>query len=75
MHPPRTKSALVKRDLHVLQDLIGSDEDALLLINMARARVKKRVVVKWPQKVPPVLMTKEFIPGKTIRFDIYAHST
>lgn len=74
MHPSRTKAALVKKEMQVLQDLIGPDEDALELIQMARQRTKIKVVVKWPQKTPALLPTSTCIAGKTIRFDIYSPS-
>ncbi|MDP3268120.1 MAG: class I SAM-dependent methyltransferase [Legionella sp.] len=71
MHPERTKSALVKKDLQVLQQMIGEDLDALKLIELAITRVKQKVVVKWPQKIKPLLPTGAFIDGKTVRFDLY----
>lgn len=71
MHPARTKSALVKKDMQALQDLIGPDEDALALIEMAIQRTKNKVVVKWPQKIKSLLPTSTCIDGKTVRFDIY----
>jgi 16S rRNA (guanine1516-N2)-methyltransferase len=71
MHPQRTKSALVKKDMQVLQDLIGPDEDALALIQLAMTRVKQRVVVKWPQKIKPLIPSTACVEGKTVRFDIY----
>jgi len=71
MHPERNKSALVKKDLQVLQQLIGADLDALSLIECARTRVKQRVVVKWPQKTKPLLKPDASIEGKTVRFDLY----
>lgn len=71
MHPERNKSALVKKDLQALQQLIGEDKDALTLLDCAITRVKQRVVVKWPQKVSPLLPPDAKIEGKTIRFDIY----
>lgn len=71
MHPERTKAALVKKDLQALQQMIGEDRDALDLLTLARSRVKQKVVVKWPQKKPPLLPTPSFIAGKTVRFDIY----
>jgi 16S rRNA (guanine1516-N2)-methyltransferase len=74
MHPQRTKSALVKKDLQVLQELIGPDEDALELIKLAMMRVKQRVVVKWPQKIKSLLHTHTCVDGKTIRYDIYLKS-
>lgn len=75
MHPARTKSALVKKDMQALQDLIGPDEDALELIEMAIQRTKNKVVVKWPQKVKSLLPTNACVEGKTVRFDIYAKSS
>jgi 16S rRNA (guanine1516-N2)-methyltransferase len=71
MHPLRTKSALVKKEMQVLQDIIGPDEDALELMILARERVKQRVVVKWPQKSPSLLNASACIAGKTVRFDLY----
>ncbi|WP_133137333.1 class I SAM-dependent methyltransferase [Legionella rowbothamii] len=71
MHPERSKSALVKKDMQVLQQMIGADEDAVELIETAVTRVKQRVVVKWPQKIKPLLPANASIEGKTVRFDIY----
>lgn len=71
MHPVRTKSALVKKDMQALQEMVGADEDALDLLLCAVGRVKQRVVVKWPQKAKPLLKADACIEGKTVRFDIY----
>ena len=71
MHPTRQKSALVKKDMQVLQQLIGADNDALSLIARACERVKRRVVVKWPQRLPPLLKPSRCVAGKTVRFDVY----
>jgi len=71
MHPLRQKSALVKKDLQILQQWIGPDSDPLALLGMARRRVKQRVVVKWPQKLPPLMEDGLAVEGKTVRFDVY----
>ncbi len=71
MHPQRSKSALVKKEMQALQQLVGVDNDALQLIKVARTRVKQRVVVKWPQKLDSLLPADASIMGKTIRFDLY----
>lgn len=71
MHPQRSKSALVKKDMQVLQQMIGTDEDALDLLTTAISHVKQRVVVKWPQKTKPLLVPDSSIEGKTVRFDVY----
>ena len=71
MHPVRQKSALVKKDMQVLQRLIGADEDVSALIQLATTRARHRVVVKWPQRLPALLKPNASIAGKTVRFDIY----
>ncbi|KTD10694.1 SAM-dependent methyltransferase [Legionella gratiana] len=71
MHPERSKSALVKKEMQALQQIIGPDDDARDLIQLAIARTKQRVVVKWPQKSNPLLPVNAQVSGKTVRFDIY----
>lgn len=71
MHPERQKSALVKKEMQVLQSLIGPDDDVFELIQLARQRVKKQVVVKWPQKIAALVTPNREVSGKTVRFDIY----
>ncbi|KTC88285.1 class I SAM-dependent methyltransferase [Legionella cincinnatiensis] len=71
MHPERSKSALVKKEMQVLQQIIGTDDDARDLIQLAITRTKQRVVVKWPQKSNPLLPVNAQVNGKTVRFDIY----
>lgn len=71
MHPERQKAALVKKDLQILQQLIGPDDDALALIHMACTKALKKVVVKWPQQLASLQKPDACISGKTVRFDIY----
>ncbi len=71
MHPERQKSALVKKDMQALQQLIGADDDVLELIQLGLTRTRQRVVVKWPQRLPALLQPDACIAGKTVRFDIY----
>ena len=71
MHPLRQKSALVKKDMQALQQLIGADEDAYELIQLAITRARQRVVVKWPQHLQPLLPPTLNISGKTVRFEVY----
>ena len=71
MHPQRQKEALVKRQLQVLQQLIGPDEDALSLLTVAKQKASQKVVVKWPQQLPPLEKPTRSVSGKTVRFDIY----
>jgi 16S rRNA (guanine1516-N2)-methyltransferase len=71
MHPVRQKTALVKKDLQILQQLVPPNTDVLECIQLAKMRCLKRVVVKWPQKQAPLLEPDFSITGKTIRFDVY----
>ncbi|MFZ4076380.1 MAG: class I SAM-dependent methyltransferase [Legionellaceae bacterium] len=71
MHPIRQKSALVKKDMQLLQHLVKPDEDTADLIQLAITRTQKRVVVKWPQHEKPSYPPDFSLPGKTVRFDVY----
>ncbi len=71
MHPERQKAALVKKDMQMLQQLFGADDNVQQLIQLALSKTKKRVVVKWPQRCAAVLKPTMSVPGKTVRFDIY----
>ena len=71
MHPTRQKSALVKKDMQALQALIGADDGVEELILMAIQRVKMRVVVKWPNRLAPLIPPQQILSGKTVQYDIY----
>ena len=74
MHPERTSTALVKKDMRLLRDLVGTDPDQLELMQAALACARKRVVLKWPRKGPPMPGLKppsHQIVGKTLRYDVF----
>jgi len=72
MFPPRRKtSALAKRRLRVLRDLVGDDEDRFLLFDAAWQAASKRVVVKRPNHAPPWRNPDESFCGKIITYDLY----
>lgn len=74
MHPPRTKSALVRQDLRQVRDIVGTDEDAADLVRVALAHARSRVVLKWPAKADPIAEIKPCthqIRGKTTRYDVF----
>ena len=71
MHPARKKSAKVKKDLQLLQQMIGPDEDALSLLAIARAKVKKKLVLKWPSRASSLLTPNTSISGSTVRYDCF----
>ena len=77
MHPERTSSALVKKDMRLLRDLVGTDPDQLELMQAALACARKRVVLKWPRKGPPMpglRAPSHQIIGKTLRYDVFMTS-
>lgn len=73
MFPHRKKSAAVKKEMRLFQQLLGPDEDADLLLAPALALAKKRVIVKRPSGAPFLANKKPDIEmaGKANRFDIY----
>ena len=74
MHPPRTKSALVKKEMRLLREIVGTDEDALDLMHVALAAATKRVVLKWPLRAPAMaglVLPSHQIRGKTTRYDVF----
>jgi len=74
MHPPRRKSALVKKEMRDLREVVGDDPDAAELIAVALEVARERVVVKWPAKAGPVPAPRppsHAIAGKTTRYDVF----
>ena len=73
MFPHRRKSALVKKEMRLLQALLGGDADADALLPAALRIARKRVVVKRPDYAPHLAeMTPTMaIASKKHRFDVY----
>ncbi len=73
MFPPKEKSALVKKDMRMLQEIVGPDEDADELLNFALTIATNRVVVKRPASAGFLTELKPHtsIKTKKHRFDIY----
>lgn len=73
MFPHRTKSALVKKEMRLLQHLLGVDPDADALLPAALRIARKRVVVKRPDAAPYLAEMKPSmsIHSKNHRFDVY----
>jgi len=72
--PPRKRSALPKRELQVLRQLLGEERDAAReLLERARARAA-RVVVKRPPYASPLAPGASFeLESKLVRFDVYTN--
>jgi 16S rRNA (guanine1516-N2)-methyltransferase len=75
MHPARKKTALVKKEMRLLRQLVGTDPDVLDLMQAALACNCKRVVLKWPLRADPIPELRKpsyQILGKTVRYDVFA---
>lgn len=73
MYPDRKKSASVKKNMQLLQMLLGKDEDTKELLDISLKVAKKRVVVKRPKgadNLSTLKPTYQVISKKT-RYDIY----
>jgi 16S rRNA (guanine1516-N2)-methyltransferase len=74
MYPERSKSSLVKKEMRILREVAGDDEDAAELLKVALGCARNRVVVKKPRLAAPTLLSikpSHQITGKTSRFDVY----
>lgn len=73
MYPLRTKSALVKKELRALREIVGEDNDAAEILHLALKIAKKRVVVKRPKSAPTLNEIKPSIIYQSVntRFDVY----
>jgi 16S rRNA (guanine1516-N2)-methyltransferase len=73
MFPERKKTALVKKEMILLQNLLGNDKDAEKLLELALTCATRRVVVKRPRLAPYLSARAPHfsIQGKSSRFDIY----
>jgi 16S rRNA (guanine1516-N2)-methyltransferase len=72
MFPPKRKaSALARKSVRLVRQIVGEDEDAADLLAVARQHAG-RVVVKRPTYAPPLAAkpTMSFT-GKLVRYDVY----
>jgi len=73
MFPPkRKKSALPKKSMLILRDLLGDDLDRETLFDAAFSATAKKVVVKCPDHAEPLGGTPtESFGSKLLRYDVY----
>ncbi|MBL1420336.1 MAG: class I SAM-dependent methyltransferase [Alphaproteobacteria bacterium] len=74
MHPPRKNSALVKKEMRLIREIVGTDEDSIELMQVALDNASKRVVLKWPQKadfMAGIRAPSHQIKGKSTRYDVF----
>jgi 16S rRNA (guanine1516-N2)-methyltransferase len=78
MHPPRKNSARVKKEMILIREIVGTDEDAVDLMRVALKVARHRVVLKWPQGAAPmagIRPASHQITGKSTRYDVYMQNT
>ena len=74
MHPPRQNSALVKKEMRQIREIVGTDNDSSDLMIAALKSAQKRVVLKWPKKANPIDGVKppsHQLIGKSTRYDVW----
>lgn len=72
MFPKKKKSALPKQEMVFFKNLVGHDEDAINIVNLAiEKKLFKRFVVKRPLTADSFKKPAGSIEGKIIRYDIY----
>lgn len=73
MFPPkRKKSALAKKSIMLIRELVGEDVDKKQLFEAALKFAGKRVVVKSPDYAEPLgSKPNESFQGKLLRYDVY----
>jgi len=74
MHPPRRKSSLVKNEMRVLREIVGTDDDSATLMKVALESASKRVVLKWPlrgEAMEGIRGPSHQLKGKSTRYDVF----
>jgi len=74
MHPPRGNTALVKKEMRLVREIVGTDPDAEKLMQAALESAENRVVLKWPlraEPMPGLRKPSHQIVGKTTRYDVF----
>ena len=74
MHPPRSNAALVKKEMRLIREIVGTDADAAHLMQVALVTARNRVVLKWPlraKSMPVLPKPSHQISGKSTRYDVF----
>lgn len=72
MYSDLSRTALAGKEMRVLRELVGDDDDAIDLFTVARAVALRRVVVKRHPRAAPLCPNPDFTcGGKIARFDVY----
>ncbi len=72
MFPPKKrKSALPRKEMAALREVVGADVDAAELLDAARRCARRRVVLKRGDDAPELAKPDWSIEGTTVRFDAW----
>ena len=72
MFEPRAKTALPKKPMQVLREIVGRSAPGLReILALGRRHARERVVVKRHVHARPVGVPDWRVPGRTVRFDVY----
>lgn len=74
MHPPRINTALVKKEMRQIREIVGTDPDAEKLMQVALEAATARVVLKWPLRAEMMAGLRKpshQILGKSTRYDVF----
>ncbi len=72
----RKKSALAKKSMTILREVLGNDMDRKTLFEAAYSSAGKRIVVKSPDYAEPLGgKPSQSIQGKLLRYDVYLKSS
>jgi len=74
MYPERKKTASVKKNMQILQKLLGHDLDSDNVLNAALKIARKRVVIKRPKGAPALQAERPptlSYDSKATRYDVY----
>ena len=78
MHPERRKSALVKKEMRILRELVGDDADSGAVLRAAVVVPGvRRVALKMPRLADALEGTEGLTPvavheGKSVRYDVFS---
>lgn len=74
MYPHNPKAALNKKDMRIVREIVGDDDDSEKLLQNALACAHNRVVVKRPKRAEAIAIATKpshTIAMKNSRFDVY----
>ena len=79
MYPQRDTSALPKKEMQVLRQLLGTDEKSMAevdeetqkLLVLALQKTKRKVILKRPLWAEALMKPRHTFEGKLSRFDLY----